>query len=283
MKNLSSEEIYKIVMPRLSTMRKCKGQLSLSHIITVDHDDRDYTGSLCEMFINEMESACDELNIKYRSIILNDNRSLIFDRIKNTIIEANKNYNSDGVLYDFPFELGSAINVFKKYIDTDKDIGFFSEQTYFKYNNNNYIMSPFVFCEKSLRHLHGITDNPVSYSIIGNRSTYNHKGLIPFNNIEHNVYTYTNQLNNYVKSFNNDVIISLMMNINKKSIIYRKLYNRKYNPLLVIDFGYHDADDHIEFNSLDLNYFSIDTPYYTWQNSLIRLYVYGVINNLLSK
>ena len=53
-----------------------------------------------------------------------------------------------------------------------------------------------------------------------------------------------------------------------KSVLEGKVEDKKIFPMLY---------------SLDKDFFSFETDIFTWENGLIELYIYGLINNLLYK
>jgi hypothetical protein len=253
------------------------GDLELVHIITTDCSDNRVTKKLAKLYISSLSSICKNLNIIYSKINLTG-VDVDDECIKATIMEVNADPSVHGIIYDFPFITSGKPDIFRKYITSSKDIGFYCEKTFLRYCNNPSVVSPYVYILDKFQSIYFDKLTFISYTIIQNSTNGSHKGLVPYQNNNYCKYTLLTNLHNYVNDFNSDVVISLMTGIS--SVKAHKPTGKCYSPKFILDFGYTSSG---KIGSLDRRHFAKDIPYYTWDTHMIDMYVYGVLNNMINK
>lgn len=251
--------------------------LTLVHIITSRFDDHPSLQRVAIQYMQLLEKYCKELNIRYiRANLTTGNYSRA--KLQTYMAKFNTNDNVNGIIYDFPFTNSEKIDKFRKFINPEKDVAFYSEATHHHWYNNFGMKPPHLYIVDKLFNLHkdeNITDKCIS--IITNPFHDSHKGLIPYQNIHHTNYIFTSSLNNYVYSYKSDIVISLMSNLDK--VRFCDGTKRFRGEKLVIDFGY--TPNYI--GSVDKDFFSKNrVMYYDWNGELVDLYIYAIFHNLFS-
>jgi len=276
MKQMTPDIMRAYFMPRFKDhMKTTTKKFDVVQLATEDYYHMDATSELVDSYHKLMSLVCNELGINYDIQMISDGNDLV-GRTGELVKRYNHNPNVDAVLYDFPFVRSSIYNLHDKQISTYRDIGFASRRTGSRFEDNHSVKEPHAFITDKLSEMHAITPDLMSYSIITNNIISSHNGLIPYNNLNYGKYTFVNHMHKYEKTFDSDVIVALLPHINLKRT--HKIYNKKYEPMLVLDFGYSGNG---EINSLDYKFFHKDTPIYNWENGLMDMYVYSLINNLL--
>lgn len=270
-----------IIKPRLDEQRQTKDKLTLIHIITINKEDFKPMVNLMQYFDAQLKYDCEQFDIEYIQYDLHDENK---DIIRNIIKRENTSPIINGIIYNYPFINNTDIELFENVINPNKDIGFVMGITSILFAGNYSIMEPHVKILKYVMDFNMYNNDMMSYSIITNNTSTSHRGFIPYNNFDYNKFTFINDLQNYTKTFNSDIVVSLLTD-NTRLKTYN-IFKRKYSPLIVLDFGWSNEvglrKKHTKI-SLDYRFFTSDTPVYNWLNSLTLLYTYALINNILFK
>ena len=273
MKFATKKEIYNWVMPKLRDLKTSNEKVILYHVYHESYLRDKSIGILANRFINLMDKICEELNIDYRPYQISKYPTT--NEELDAILTANYAVDTCGVVYDFPFIKDILLSLYNDHISEKYDIGFDLESTQLFYTNHKYIIDPHRFILDALLKYYKLDNVMLSYTIITDAIDGSYHNLMPKNNaISIGKYDIIDEQWDYEDNFDNDIIISFMRH---SKITKKPWYIPKNTPKLVLDFGWSTEGA----KSINYNYFTNDTIIYNWDNGLMELFTYAIINNAL--